>query len=82
MHTISTIDGSPGRTAPRRGLSGGHRGPRGGGWLIRILAVLATWQARAEDRRCLAQMDAHHLKDIGLGRREIEAEIRKPFWRA
>lgn len=82
MHTISTIAGSPVRTSPRKGLSGGHREPNRGGWLMRILALLATWQARAEDRRQLAQMDAHQLKDIGCGWLEIEAETRKPFWRA
>ncbi len=82
MHTISTIAGSRRRTTPRRRLSGGHRGPRRGGWLMRVLMILAVWQARADDRSQLAQMDSHQLRDIGCGWFEIEAEIHKPFWRA
>ena len=82
MHTISTIAGSLGRTAPRKSLPGGRIGRHRESWLMRILEVLAGWQARADGRRALAQMDATRLKDIGRGRLEIEAEIRKPFWRA
>jgi uncharacterized protein YjiS (DUF1127 family) len=32
-------------------------------------------------RRILAMLDDHMLKDIGLTRMDVEREISKPFWR-
>ena len=46
-----------------------------------VLRTLRTWHDRAEQRRQLAGMDGHLLRDIGLDRRTAEAEIAKPFWR-
>ncbi|MGE5146466.1 MAG: DUF1127 domain-containing protein [Candidatus Eiseniibacteriota bacterium] len=65
-----------------------HLGHAGAGLLRRLsaAAVRATdtvylWLERARDRDKLAGLDAHILKDIGIGRSEIEREISKPFWR-
>ena len=61
---------------------GGHglAGPFGqaAGALLRTLAV---WRERARQRRVLAAMDDHLLKDIGLTRIDVDQETGKPFWR-
>lgn len=46
------------------------------------LEVLRTWQARAEQRRHLAELDDRMLADIGVGWAEAGHEAAKPFWRA
>ncbi len=47
----------------------------------RWLETLRLWRARAQARRELARLSALDLKDIGYPA-EVEAEKRKPFWRA
>jgi uncharacterized protein YjiS (DUF1127 family) len=37
---------------------------------------------RARQRRDLAALSDHNLRDIGLTRGDVEIEIGKPFWRA
>jgi len=37
---------------------------------------------RAQQRRDLATLSDHSLRDIGLSRVDVDFEIRKPFWRA
>uniref|UniRef100_UPI0035A85799 DUF1127 domain-containing protein n=1 Tax=Mesorhizobium sp. LHD-90 TaxID=3071414 RepID=UPI0035A85799 len=47
--------------------------------------LVAAWSERMRFRWDLAQRskDSPHLiDDIGLTRRQVEAEIAKPFWRA
>lgn len=48
------------------------------------MAVLARtifeWQARAEQRHRLAELDDRMLKDIGVNRASARAEADKPFW--
>ena len=44
--------------------------------------TLIRWQARSEERWMLARMEDHRLDDIGLGREDVLAEARKPFWHA
>jgi uncharacterized protein YjiS (DUF1127 family) len=60
-------------------------------WSIGELAVavavhavlkLMVWQERARERRRLATLDDHMLRDIGLSRSQVEYEISKPFWQA
>jgi uncharacterized protein YjiS (DUF1127 family) len=41
---------------------------------------LVIWQERARERRRLASLDDHLLRDIGLSRGAIDREVRKPFW--
>jgi uncharacterized protein YjiS (DUF1127 family) len=37
---------------------------------------------RARQRRDLAALSDHALRDIGLSRADVELEIGKPFWKA
>lgn len=48
----------------------------------RFATLLAIWRERARSRRALQQLDDAILRDIGLTRREVVQESRKPFWRA
>ena len=47
----------------------------------RAAALLASWRQRAADRRQLASLDGHMLRDIGLSVGDVEIEVSKPFWR-
>ncbi|WP_313304501.1 DUF1127 domain-containing protein [Stutzerimonas balearica] len=46
----------------------------------RLLARLRRWHRLARQRRQLAALDGHALKDLGLSRADVEAEISRPFW--
>lgn len=48
---------------------------------IRLFDLLLAWQARADDRRHLAELDSRTLADIGLTRADALKEASKPFWR-
>lgn len=48
----------------------------------RPVAKLRLWQERVRQRHELSLLDDHILQDIGLTREQVEAEARKPFWRA
>lgn len=57
---------------------------RQGGKLPHRFALWASLQAayrRQRSRAALARLDAHQLKDIGIGWSEAEYEANKPFWR-
>ena len=54
--------------------------PVGGVW-TQIAEGLIDWVERARQRRHLAELSAHMLKDIGLSRADVETEVAKPFWR-
>ncbi len=47
-----------------------------GGVLARIETILAVWR----QRRCLAQMDASRLEDIGVTASEAAREAARPVW--
>lgn len=52
--------------------------------LATLRGMIATWRERIRLRRHLGQMakaNPHLIADIGLTRRQVEAEIAKPFWR-
>ena len=57
----------------------------GGSALMRLVSPIARrlieWRARVMQRRTLATLDDHMLKDIGLTRMDVEQETLKPFWR-
>ena len=63
-------------------IKGADFGQRFTGATALLLERLLTWQERAAMRRRLAELDRHMLKDIGLSRSQIDAEVRKPFWQA
>lgn len=64
-------------------LAGRTAGPTAGRALgTQVAELLFTWLERVRQRRQLGQLSDHMLKDIGLARADVEAEIAKPFWRA
>lgn len=50
--------------------------------VVRFLSALLLWQERAGQRRRLAEMEGHMLKDLGISRSQAVAEASKPFWQA
>jgi uncharacterized protein YjiS (DUF1127 family) len=42
---------------------------------------IALWIERTRQRRALAGLDDHILRDIGITRVEVARECEKPFWR-
>ena len=50
--------------------------------LDRLFDAPFIWAERAAERRHLAALDDHLLKDIGLNRAEVEAVSTRPFWRS
>jgi uncharacterized protein YjiS (DUF1127 family) len=48
---------------------------------LRLSEGLFRMMERARERRKLAALDDRLLKDIGLTRSDVEAEISRPFWR-
>ena len=53
--------------------------------LATLRSIIATWDERIRFRWELEQMskaNPHLIDDIGLTRRQVEAEIAKPFWQA
>lgn len=49
--------------------------------LFSVANILHLWMARSHQRKQLAQLKAHELKDIGLDWESARAEIEKPFWK-
>ncbi|RWH77296.1 MAG: DUF1127 domain-containing protein [Mesorhizobium sp.] len=52
--------------------------------LTTLRSIIAAWGERKRFRWELEQMskdNPHLIDDIGLTRRQVEAEIAKPFWR-
>lgn len=75
-------------TAPHRaawpgtpaGPADASRRPNG---LAALRSLIATWRERIRLRRKLAEMakaNPYLIDDIGLTKRQAEAEIAKPFW--
>ena len=56
--------------------------PSPAGVLVRVAAVLTAWERRARERRTLAEMPEHMLKDLGISRVDARREADKPFWRS
>jgi uncharacterized protein YjiS (DUF1127 family) len=50
--------------------------------VVRLVEVALDWRDRARQRRRLAMLDHHMLRDIGLSSADVEHEIDKPFWRS
>ncbi|MFD0389145.1 DUF1127 domain-containing protein [Tistrella bauzanensis] len=47
-----------------------------------LIRLIGTWIARAQQRRALADLDAHLLHDLGIDPVDAAQEVAKPFWRA
>jgi uncharacterized protein YjiS (DUF1127 family) len=54
--------------------------PTGTSLVRRLRLALHLAAARRRDRKALAQLDAHLLRDIGLTPDEAYVETVKPFW--
>jgi uncharacterized protein YjiS (DUF1127 family) len=48
----------------------------------RAAEIGLVWTDRARQRRHLAELSDHMLRDIGLTRADAWSEAGKPFWRA
>ncbi len=46
-----------------------------------VLSLLQVWSDRRYQRKQLAKLDTHMLKDMGLTHEQVAAEIAKPFWK-
>ena len=46
-----------------------------------VIEDMLAWFERVRQRRQLGELSDHMLKDIGLTRADVEAEVTKPFWR-
>jgi uncharacterized protein YjiS (DUF1127 family) len=53
-----------------------------GGVLTVFLRGVAESFRRGRQRRDLAALSDHGLRDIGLSRADVDLEVTKPFWRA
>lgn len=49
--------------------------------LVYLSDLLFTWEHRARERRILAEMSNHMLKDLGISRTDARREAEKPLWR-
>lgn len=45
-----------------------------------VVLKLLAWQRASRERMHLASLPNEILKDVGLTRADVEAEIRKPLW--
>jgi uncharacterized protein YjiS (DUF1127 family) len=52
------------------------------GLVARLTLVISQALTRHRDRKALAQLDAHILRDIGLTPEDARTEAAKPFWQA
>jgi uncharacterized protein YjiS (DUF1127 family) len=50
--------------------------------IARLVEMMQEWRDRSRQRRHLASMDHHMLRDIGLSTADVERETHKPFWRS
>lgn len=49
-------------------------------FLLKTVCLLQLWSERASQRRRLAELDGHMLKDIGISRADAAREYGKWFW--
>jgi len=49
-------------------------------YLDNAAAMIGVLMERGRQRRALAELDEHLLRDIGLNRSMVAQEVRKHFW--
>jgi len=47
-----------------------------------VMDTMFLWHGRARDRRALARLSDHALRDIGITRMDVEHELYKPVWQS
>jgi len=83
MNDTPTLWSDPHQAAWPRTLEGPAETSRRHFGLAALRSLVATWRERVRVRRKLEQMskaNPYLIDDIGLTRRQAEAEIAKPFW--
>lgn len=50
--------------------------------LATAVSLIKTWRRRSIQRRALANLSDHLLKDMGINRYDADFETSKPFWKA
>lgn len=60
--------------------------PTSGSWLRAVIAAPLQGAVElyrvSQERAALRDLPAERLSDLGLSRRELEHELRRPFWDA
>jgi uncharacterized protein YjiS (DUF1127 family) len=51
-------------------------------WPTNLLTRFLDWRERARGRHLLRQLDDRMLRDIGLGRSDVDRDCAKHFWQA
>jgi uncharacterized protein YjiS (DUF1127 family) len=81
---MSTLRSSSAILAHRSTGLGGSRMVRSARLGLRAIEracdLVLSWQARARQRHELQSLNDHMLRDIGLTRADVMAEVTKPFW--
>lgn len=54
--------------------------PASQGIVAALATVMRTWAIRRHERRSLARLDTHLLRDVGLDATTAGSESAKPFW--
>lgn len=49
-------------------------------YLGNAATAIVLFAERGRQRRALAQLDEHLMRDVGLSRSMVEREVRKHFW--
>jgi uncharacterized protein YjiS (DUF1127 family) len=83
MDDTSTFGSAPHYSAGPETPAGSDDMPGRHRSLTALRNLIATWHRRSRFRRALEQKskdNPHLIDDIGLTRRQVEAEIAKPFW--
>jgi len=78
-----TLGSAPHQAAWPGAPAGPAEVPRRHASLATLRSMIATWRERIRVRKALARMskaNPYLIDDIGLTRRQAEAEIAKPFW--
>jgi uncharacterized protein YjiS (DUF1127 family) len=85
MHDTLTLAAAPHQAARPETPVGPAEVSRRQYSLATLRSMIATWRRRIHFRWELEQKskaNPHLIDDIGLTRRQVEAEIGKPFWQA
>lgn len=49
--------------------------------LVKLNSIMNVWIKRQQQRKQLAQLEQHLLKDVGLTDEQVQREVSKPFWK-